>query len=684
MIEKQKMPAFNYVKEHYKSSYIKILDRHNTLIHEQRVDFSIRRKDWVSLKDIPRAFIQAIIVAEDKRFYSHSGVDYLSLAKGMLSSIVSDKKRGASTITMQVVSMLDIDSKHTKGRRSILQKIKQIKNALTIERLWTKDEIMEAYVNLVSFKGEIVGIQAAATELFRKVPSGLNSMDSAILASLIRDPNAKPKNLAKRACIIDRLYYGLDRCLAIEKTVQHLTMPFYSTPERFEAPHVAYNLINEQMPTNGVINTTIDGKLQLFVRQTLRQQLLILNVRNVHDGAVLVVDNKSGEILAYVGNTWEGSKARFVDGVRAKRSAGSTLKPFVYALSFDKRVLTAASLLLDAPLNVPTLSGTYRPSNYDESFKGLVTVRTALASSLNIPAVRALSLMGPDAFIEKLEALGFNGLRDGNYYGLSLALGSVEVSLYELVNAYRALANGGVYSELKLRQVQKNIVDRVVFSKEAAFIISTILSDRQARSATFDLENPLSTAFWSAVKTGTSKNMRDNWCVGYSANYTVGVWVGNFDGAPMQSVSGISGAAPVWLDVMEYLHKRTKSTPPIKPTGASEQTVVFREIGETRKEWFINGTEADSITVDMNVKEDKIIYPAYDSVIAMDPDIPSSLQRIFFERKSSNKTLHWSVDDVMLGTSEIIPWTPLPGKHVLKLIDSEGTVVDRVLFFVRN
>ena len=297
--------------------------------------------------------------------------------------------------------------------------------------------------------------------------------------------------------------------------------------------------------------------------ETLQQHILSVQGQNVHDGAALVADNKSGEILAYVGNVGALASARFVDGTQARRQAGSTLKPFLYGLAFDKRILTPASLLDDAPLDVPAMNGIYRPENYDKQFHGLVPARTALASSLNIPAVKVLNLVGVECFVQKLGDLGFEKLQAADFYGSSLALGAADVTLWELVNAYRSLANGGVWSPLCLTfEENPNLTSRQVLSAGSAFLVSDILSDRESRSETFHLESPLSTRYWTAVKTGTSKDMRDNWCVGFSDHYTVGVWAGNFSGDPMWNVSGITGAAPAWIEIMNWLHRGLAEPPP--------------------------------------------------------------------------------------------------------------------------
>ena len=261
---------------------------------------------------------------------------------------------------------------------------------------------------------------------------------------------------------------------------------------------------------------TLDSGLQRLALDSLASQLFALNDQNVCDGAVLVLENKTGQVLAYATYSTDNSAAKYVDGVQAKRQAGSTLKPFLYGLAIDE-VLTAASVLDDAPLDISVAGGLYQPHNYDSEYRGPVSARVALASSLNVPAVLTLNLVGTELFLNRLRKMGIKDINEaGDYYGPSLALGSADVSLWELTNAYRTLANGGKYSDIFIYRLISavNGNPRTVFSPEAVFIVSDILADREARSSTFGLENSLATKFWSAVKTGTSKDMRDNWCVG--------------------------------------------------------------------------------------------------------------------------------------------------------------------------
>ncbi len=332
-----------------------------------------------------------------------------------------------------------------------------------------------------------------------------------------------------------------------------------------------------------------------------------------------MLDNATGEVLAWVGSSGLLSQAGEVDGVLAARQPGSTLKPFLYAQAIAQRRITAASLIEDSPAYIPTASGLYIPQNYDRQFRGWVSARTALAASLNVPAVRTLAMVTPDAFFRQLQALGLPLRETGDYYGYSLALGSAEVPLLHLANAYRALANGGRPGPAVLRPAAAGTRRTgtrpapaaateapPAVDPRAAFIVGDILSDGNARARTFGTDSVLATRFWSAVKTGTSKDMRDNWALGWSQRYTVGVWVGNAGGAPMHDVSGTSGAAPVWAEIMGWLHGRgVRSRPPEPPPGLVRAAVRFgpepggtRLLESARQEWFLAGTQQSLFAVD--------------------------------------------------------------------------------------
>lgn len=679
------IPAFRAVKNSYKESDAQLRDRHGHIIHELRVDYDGRRLEWTTLNDISPALMNAVIASEDKRFFKHSGVDVTALAHAAYGSVFSGGQRGASTITMQLASMMKKDLKPKKGntKRGYEQKLKQMRYALILERNWSKREILEAYLNFVTFKGELAGISAASRGLFDKDTSGLDEYESLILASLIRSPNATAGNVMKRAGKLSLQMKVDGNNNELEERIRKIFEKPYTVRQAADlAPHVAYYLLKQGKKD---VQCSLDGELQSFAYETLRAHLRAVRKQNVRDGAVLVIHNRTGEVLAYVANTGQESSAPYIDGIQAKRQAGSTLKPFLYALALDRRIITAASLLNDAPLNIATERGVYTPENYDKKYRGAVPVRIALASSLNVPAVRALMLVGADPFVEKLRELGFSNLMDGDHYGYSLALGAMDVNLLELTNAYRALANAGIGSTVTFIPRNKMMEKRQLYSPEASFIVSHVLSDRTARSVTFGLENPLSTRFWTSVKTGTSKDMRDNWCVGYSQLYTVGVWVGNFSGTAMWDVSGITGAAPVWNEIMNYLHREIKSSPPSPPGGLVRKRAVAGGPAAGTEEWFITGTEPVSVEARGHGRKIvKITYPPKDVIFALDPDIPPDRQRIFFEATGKDEKLQWLLNGEVIGTGKLVPWEPQRGKHMLSLTDSAGDTLDEVSFTVRD
>jgi len=680
------MPSFQEIKDSYKKSDAVLLDRHGKVIHELRVDPEGRRLDWTSLKDISPSLIKAVIQSEDQRFYEHHGVDWKAVGSAALKNLFTKTPRGASTITMQLVSFLDKKLKPKGLKRTFAQKWDQIQAAKDLEKTWTKDEILEAYFGLITFRGELQGVTAASRGLFGKEPSGLDEPEALILASLIRSPNARVEDVVKRACLLREVMKANTACEDIAKLSQKaLSGPYFVKQTAALAPHLARSLLKGGKAS---VPSTLDAGLQSFASEVLKRQLLAVKSQNVNDGALLVVENKTGEVLAYVASSGGISPAGMVDGIRARRQAGSTLKPFLYALAFEKKILTPASVLKDSPLDLPTATGIYRPEDYESDFKGAVSARTALASSLNIPAVSTLSLVGEETFVRKLSQLGFGQLQSDEYYGPSLALGSADVSLYELVNAYRTLVNKGIWSGMRLSPKKGKDLKRRVYSESAAFLVSDILSDREARSATFSLENPLSTRFWSAVKTGTSKDMRDNWCIGYSGKYTVGVWVGNFSGEPMWNVSGVTGAAPVWLEIMDHLHKDGPVMSRHRPEGVAARKVKFYNASEPdRMEWFIRGTEPE--TTEIQEKNSaygpKIVYPVKGMIIAMDPDIPEDQQRVFFEANSASGSYSWMLNNKLLGkSSDIISWSPAAGNYTVSLVGPNDHVVDSVDFTVRG
>jgi penicillin-binding protein 1C len=675
-------PGFDEVKARWRSSEGYLLDRKGVLLETIRLDFGIRRFEWVALDQVSPALVEAVIEGEDRRFREHAGVDWLGVAAAVKDRWRKGQARGASTITMQVAGLIDARARGKGERGSWQRKVRQIRLAREIEERWTKDEILEAYFNLLDFRGELQGIDAASRLLAGKAPSGLDLPESLVMAALLPAPGAGVERVAARACARAReRNIGCDRLSALARNL--LSRPVRGPQRPGLAPHLARALVSS---AGERVATTLDARVQRSAVEMLRRHLADLASHNVRDGALLAVDNASGEVIAYVGSGGPGSRAREVDGVRARRQAGSTLKPFLYELAIERKLLTPASLLDDSPVHLDTANGVYLPQDYDRDFKGLVSVRTALGNSLNIPAVRALVLVGVEPFRQRLENLGYAGIvRDGEYYGYSLALGSAEVSLWEQAQAYRTLARGGRSAALRVR-ASETAEERAALPHDAAFIVADMLSDRAARSLTFGLDNHLNTPYWSAAKTGTSKDMRDNWCIGFSTRYTVAVWVGNFEGNSMRDVSGVSGAAPVWQELMALLHADQSPGAPDTPAGVARISTTFSPAVEpARNEWFLTGTPTPRVAA-VSARDEiaRIVSPANGMVIAIDPDIPAKLQRLPFIARGTTGPAHFRLDGERLGAVKHgVLWAPEAGAHRLALEDASGNVIDQVLFTVR-
>ena len=682
------VPSFQDVRAAYHPSDGQLLDRHGMVLHALRLDKMGRRFPWASLSSISPALQAAVIASEDRRFYQHAGVDVRALFAAALQRFRRGPRRGASTISMQVAALLDPDVPHHGRPRTLAQKWRQMRLAWALERTWSKPEILETYLNLVTFRGELQGITAAASILLGKAPHGITEVEAAILAVLVRAPNARLSAVAQRARALTRYLGQAAPEEVVAATVSRaLDTPAGRGPRSTLALHAAQRLLRAPHAPNVVVST-LDGELQRIATGSLRQHLTAMRGQHVFDGAILVVDNPSGEVLAYVAGSADLSSARYVDGIQARRQPGSTLKPFLYGMALEQRLLTPASLLEDTPLDLSVVGGLYRPQNYDEQFRGLVTLRTALAASLNIPAVRTLELVGAEPFVQQLRRLGFAGvIQSGEYYGPSLALGSVEVSLWELVNAYRALANGGMWQPLRMTPEKADgTLGRRVYMPETAFLLAHLLADRESRSATFGLENPLATRFWSAVKTGTSKEMRDNWCIGFTRRYTVGVWVGNLSGEPMRHVSGITGAAPIWREVISWLHRARPAGPILPPAGVLARPLTFpHDIEPERVEWFLAGTEPQMPGSHLAEAFPRIRTPISGSVIVLDPDIPPAQQHLVFEGDVGGQDLRWVLNGQDIGpASDPLVWEPLPGGYELSLVDGEEHELDMVTFIVRD
>jgi penicillin-binding protein 1C len=686
------VPSFDAVRSMHRPSDLTLLDRHGEPLQTMRIDTTARRLPWLTLAQVSPALRELVVQGEDQRFWSHGGVDWTGLARGALAR-AQGSTQGASTLTMQLAGLLDPALARPAGGRGIGQKWTQIGTARELESHWSKSQILEAYLNLVPLRGELIGAPAASHALFGKHPSGLDRGEAALLVALLRAPNAAPALVQRRACALlseppdcERIGILAERALMKKRTPPPLGAQM--------APHFARWWLARAGTKNAAAPATlrspVDARLQRLAVQSLRQQMAELQGRQVEDGAVVVLDNANGDVLAWVGSSGSAwSDAPAVDAVLARRQPGSTLKPFVYALAFERGLLTPASLLDDSPADLDGGSGAFMPRNYDHRYRGWVSVRTALASSLNVPAARTGALVGPEPLFDKLNAAGLQLNESGGYHGLALALGSADVSLLQLTNAYRMLANGGQWTPVAGMAGRP----QRVFDARAVFQVTDILGDSNARAPTFGLDSALVTRGFAAVKTGTSKDMRDNWCIGFTDRYTVGVWVGNASGEAMHRVSGTQGAAPVWRALVQALHASRPSRAPVPPAGVERRAISFDAALEPpRDEWFATGTASAatrSAAAAQRVRSGEqvaskrpsgIASPRDGTIFAIDPDMPEPVQRIAFNGESGQ----WWLDGRLIGQGTQLRWMPWPGKHRLELKSAGGQVIDRVHFEVRG
>lgn len=669
------MPSFEAVRSGWSSSEARLLARDGQVLDVVRADPKVRRLGWVPLARVAAPLVQAAVAQEDKRFRDHGGIDWRAIGGAARDRFRGLPSRGASTITMQLAGLLD-PALGTSGSRSWRQKLRQARAARALEAKWTKDQILEAWFNLLPLRGDIVGVDAAARSLAGVPPAALNVAQSRVLAALIPAPAASPRRVTERACRA-----GPADCAVLATTVATMLGPRSALPDPHLAPQLAAKLLG---PATREVRTTIDAGLQRVVAQILGRRLAELAPRNVRDGAAIVVDNASGDILAYVASGGAGSTSGAVDGASAPRQAGSTLKPFLYGLAIERRLLTAASVLDDAPVDLDTANGLYVPANYDRIFRGPVSVRSALGNSLNVPAVRTLLLVGVDALRDRLFDSGYRGIsRAGDYYGFSLALGSAEVTLVEQASAYRSLARGGRWSPLRL-VAGTRLQDRQVLDPAAAGIVADLIGDNAARTSTFGSDNALALPFWAAVKTGTSKALRDNWCIGFTDRYTVAVWVGNFEGDAMGAgVSGVSGGARAWREIMLYLHRDVPGRRVPHPGTVTARVSFSPAIEPPRDELFLPGTELATVRVaPAQADRPRLLSPANGTVIALDPDIPPSRQRVGVRVAGVAPGLRLDVDGRPLPLTGAL-WPPLPGAHYFTLRDAGGKQLDRALVTVR-
>lgn len=700
----------------------RIFDRHGELLSEI-ISSDYKTSRWVPLSQISRPLIICTILKEDKRFFGHSGIDVFAAGRALFQNIRRHSVvSGSSTITMQVAKFT-LNFK----QRSILTKLLEMLYALKLEFHLDKTAILTIYLNRTPYGSMIYGIEAASQYYFNKKARDLSWGESAILSSIPRaptryDPYLNPDRVEKeKLLLLNRLRaHGL-----IDETAYQIAIAekVLLNPVRItvRAPHFV-NYVQERLKTMGCVNpisvtTTIDCRLQENLEKFCRTSVAALSRHNVRQASIVVLERKSGDILAMVGSRdyFDANEGQ-VNGCLALRQPGSSIKPFLYALCLDAGIPLSA-LLPDTLWEFRLADGTwFAPRNFGNAYHGPTRVRDALGNSFNVPTVYLLERIGVPRFYQILKQLGFNELdRTAAHYGLALGLGAGEVSLLELTNAYRVLSLGGIYRPpraiLRITGNDKSTIlpaadpekSPRIFSAEAVNVITDILSDNASRIKAFGDDSPLNMPFPCAVKTGTSKDYRDNWCVGYTTEYVTGVWAGNFDGSAMQGVSGVTGAAPLFRDIMIELHRAGRpcrfaampSLKKIKICGrsgmlASDQCPVQID------ELFLPGTEPTELCSmcrsasprlayygSAGVQPDPehpfiIVHPRDGDIFKIDPQVSRRNQAIpiRIQALSDLGGLKIMMDQEPLGRifyPYTLDWPPLPGEHRLEVTGAGHT-----------
>ncbi|TAK03619.1 penicillin-binding protein [Patescibacteria group bacterium] len=607
----------------------------------------------VALDAMPPRLIEAVLAAEDKRFYAHHGIDWLALARAAKDDVVAGRVvSGGSTIEQQIIK-----NQFFPGEpRTVIQKARELVAARWWSLTHAKDATLERYLNSVYLGNNVSGVQAASREYFHKEATDLSLPEAALLAGVIGaptryDPIRHPSAARERQqFVLDRMR-ELDE-ITSEEADEASDAPIATFAPRHDlhAPHFVFrvlDLLDETYPdllTGGyAITTTLDPALQSVAEDSVFRQLGKLTDSHVTNAAAVAVDPGSGEVLAYVGGAdyWDEGIDGAVNMAAAKRQPGSALKPFAYFAAFMRGIITPGTLIDDAPVryDVPlegqSGTGVYVPRNYGYKLHGLVAARDALGSSLNIPAVKVVDALGLNAFFGTLARFGLVFPEAPEHYGLGIVLGGGEVTLEEATNAYAALSRATTALPLSfVREVRDRhgavvsvqaSAPREMFepfdrlrARQAAALVTDILSDKTARALSFGETSRMEIGKPVAAKTGTTKDFRDNWAFGYTSDFALGVWAGNADNSPMYGVSGVSGAIPIWHDIMAFRYRYADpaaragvsglvsrdlcletgllATPSIPQGRPEEARGATASCEKTRTELFIGGTEPDAAT----------------------------------------------------------------------------------------
>jgi penicillin-binding protein 1C len=605
-----------------------IYDRNGVLLYE--IYANDKNRSPIKLDQLPDQAIKATLAIEDKDFYRHFGFSVRGIVRALYRTVFNQTLQGGSTITQQLVKNALLTPE-----RTISRKLKEAILTLATEIFYTKDEILEMYFNQTPYGGTAWGIEAASRRYFNKPASELSLAEAALLAGLPASPTtyspfgAQPK-LAKsrQELVLNSMVEAKFISEEEANRAKEEKLEFTQLKEPILAPHfvmyVKERLVDafgqKQVEQGGLkVITTLDWEVQQQAQQTVDEEIGKNLKYNVTNGGALVTNPKTGEILAMVGSRDyfdQEIEGNFNVTTSALRQPGSSIKPINYAIALDKGKITAATPLIDAPTCfVQAGLKTYCPSNYDNSFHGIIQARFALGNSYNIPAVKVLALNGLEAFIKETKNFGFTTFTDPKDYGLSLTLGGGEVKMTDMATAFGTLANLGIRKELNsiLKVTDKdgqNLLDNQetlgqigqrVIGKEAAYIVSHILLDNGARSAVFGPYSYLVVKNHPevSVKTGTTNNLRDNWTIGYNPSRLVAVWIGNNDNTPMRSVSsGAIGASSIWNKIITFVFEKDDLPEewPSKPenvVGYSVCNLSGKLPGEsgcqTRFEYFIKG-----------------------------------------------------------------------------------------------
>jgi len=655
---------------------IEFVDRDGEPLRAMLVeDRAYRRR--VTLAEVSPHVTAATLAAEDRNFYAHPGFDPVAMIRAAFNAMRQAKPlSGASTITQQLVK--------GNGARTLAEKGREVLRAIRVEMAWSKDRILEEYLNRIDYGNLQFGIASASRYYLAKPPGDLSPAEAAFLAALPKapsrlDPHRNWQGAKERQTwILSRM--AANGMLGSRELERAMIEPLALRPPRqdFAAPHFVDLLLQRKgmlSHEGGVVRTTLDAGLNRHVESVLSAQIARLGEHDAGGAAAVVLHNPSGEVLALAGSgDYFAAGAGQVNGAWIERSPGSAVKPFTYLLALEHGAFPG-TVVADVPTTFKTPTGLYRPNNYNHRFHGPVSLRHALGNSLNVAAIRTLDLGGGHFALHRLlRDLGLSTLgHPADHYGPGLTLGNGETRLLELANAYAAIARGGIYAPFRLLAGGKesNGESRRVFSAESAYLLSDMLADNRARAASFGLNSYLSFPYPVACKTGTSSDYRDNWVVGYTPEFTVAVWVGNPDGRPMRRITGVTGAAPSMHEIMNHLHSTHGTTWFKRPAGIREAWIdpltghqvaekrdrSIREmfshappretaadydaegrilLGDEYKDWMAGDQNAlgNLARCRSNSGQLSIVSPAPGAVYYLDPDLPRESQRIVLQARA--------------------------------------------------